>query len=58
MTTTLRDPTAGLLLLPAQTLGPQAERESHGDQRGSTILSDRGRGEFTRTRRGAQPLPR
>lgn len=51
MSVTLRDPTAHLLDLPPQPLGPEPLRESHGDSRGSTLYTDRGRGEFTGTRR-------
>jgi hypothetical protein len=53
MSTTLRDPTARLLDYPPQLLGPLQQREQRGDQRRSTALTDRGRGEFRRNRRGA-----
>jgi hypothetical protein len=57
MSVKLRDPTAGLLDLPPQPLGPEPLRESHGDSRGSTLYTDRGRGKFQRNRRGAASLP-
>jgi len=39
MSTTLRDPTAGLLDIPAQPLGPLPRRESDADSRLSTVFS-------------------
>ena len=39
MSTTLRDPTAGLLDIPAQPLGPLPRRESDVDSRLSTVFS-------------------
>jgi hypothetical protein len=53
MSTTLRDPTAGLLDHPPRSLEPLQQGEKRGDQRRSTVLTDRGRGEFRRNRRGA-----
>jgi hypothetical protein len=53
MSTTLRDPTARLLDLPLQSLGPLPLRESPGDPRGGfvNVFTDRGRGRFPRNRR-------
>jgi len=58
MSTTLRDPTARLLDLPLQPLGPLPHRESHGDPRGGFLdfFTDRGRGQFQRNRRN-RPHP-
>jgi hypothetical protein len=53
MSTTLRDPTAGLLDHPPRSLEPLQQGEKRGDQRRSTVLTDRGRGEFRRNRQGA-----
>jgi hypothetical protein len=39
MSTTLRDPTGGLLDIPAQPLGPLLLRESDADSRPSTVFS-------------------
>jgi hypothetical protein len=39
MSTTLRDPTAGLLHIPAQPIGPLPRRESDADSRPSTVFS-------------------
>jgi hypothetical protein len=39
MSTTLRDPTAGLLDIPAQPLGPLPRLESDADSRPSTVFS-------------------
>ena len=39
MSTTLRDPTAGLLDIPAQPLGPQPRQEPDADSRPSTVFS-------------------
>jgi hypothetical protein len=39
MSTTLRDPTAGLLDFPAQPLSPLPRRESDADSRPSTVFS-------------------
>jgi hypothetical protein len=44
MSTTLRDPTAGLLDIPAQPLGPLPRRESSADSRPATIFSVRSDG--------------
>jgi len=39
MSTTLRDPTVGLLDIPAQPLGPLPRRESDAESRPSTVFS-------------------
>jgi hypothetical protein len=50
MPTTLQDPTARLLDLPAQPLGPLPQTDAPDDPKGSTVYTDRGRGEFRRHR--------
>jgi hypothetical protein len=50
MSTTLRDPTARLLDLPPQALGPPSQKDASDDPRRSTLYTDRGRGEFRRRR--------
>jgi hypothetical protein len=51
MSITLRDPTARLLDLPSQPLGPLPQREPPDDPKGHTVYTDRGRGLFRRHRR-------
>ena len=51
MPTTLRDPTARLLDLPSQPLGPLPQKDAPDDPTGSTIYTDRGKGVFQRSRR-------
>jgi hypothetical protein len=58
MSTTLLDRTARLLDLPPQQLGPLQEKGSHGEPRGFTVLTDRGKGTFHRDRRGGPSLHR
>jgi hypothetical protein len=51
MSTTLQDPTARLLDLPSQPLGPLPQKDAHDDPTGTTVYTDRGRGVFRRPRR-------